>query len=280
MSTSLLYHAFGVRGYDYVRTQYLGGEVIFTMRPVHDHLYEQTRAMEEPLTDPQADESPLRVAALFSHPVQYLRAADAGSGCPARRRPDRLLLQPAGTRREPRPRVRRLLPVGRPPARGLSLGLPAQHAQRENGVHGFFRLINPSVIGELWRQSFDAILVHGYEHCTKWLAFWGARLAGTGIILRGESHLLDERPWYIHAAKRLVLGTLMRMTSACTYIGEANRAFYRHYGTPEERLFFAPYVVDNDAFQAQHERLRPRRDKSAPPSGSRRRHRSCSPAAN
>jgi transposase len=32
MSTSLLYHAFGVRGYDYVRTQYLGGEVIFTIR--------------------------------------------------------------------------------------------------------------------------------------------------------------------------------------------------------------------------------------------------------
>jgi transposase len=32
MSTSLLYHAFGVRGYDYVRTQYLGGKVIFTIQ--------------------------------------------------------------------------------------------------------------------------------------------------------------------------------------------------------------------------------------------------------
>jgi len=32
MSTSLLYHAFGVRGYDYVRNQYLGGEVIFTIQ--------------------------------------------------------------------------------------------------------------------------------------------------------------------------------------------------------------------------------------------------------
>jgi transposase len=31
MSTSLLYHAFGIRGYDYVRTDYLGGEVIFTI---------------------------------------------------------------------------------------------------------------------------------------------------------------------------------------------------------------------------------------------------------
>jgi transposase len=32
MSTSLLYHAFGIRGYQYVRTDYRGGEVIFTIR--------------------------------------------------------------------------------------------------------------------------------------------------------------------------------------------------------------------------------------------------------
>jgi transposase len=31
MSTSLLYHAFGIRGYDYVRTDYQCGEVIFTI---------------------------------------------------------------------------------------------------------------------------------------------------------------------------------------------------------------------------------------------------------
>jgi transposase len=31
MSTSLLYHAFGIRGYDYVRTEYIGGAVIFTI---------------------------------------------------------------------------------------------------------------------------------------------------------------------------------------------------------------------------------------------------------
>jgi transposase len=31
MSTSLLYHAFGIRGYDYVRTEYISGEVIFTI---------------------------------------------------------------------------------------------------------------------------------------------------------------------------------------------------------------------------------------------------------
>src|SRR5262245_49577447 len=32
MSTSLLYHAFGIRGYDYVHTAYEGGGVRFTIR--------------------------------------------------------------------------------------------------------------------------------------------------------------------------------------------------------------------------------------------------------
>ncbi len=32
MSTSLLYHAFGIRGYEYVRTDYRDGETIFTIR--------------------------------------------------------------------------------------------------------------------------------------------------------------------------------------------------------------------------------------------------------
>lgn len=32
MSTSLLYHAFGIRGYEYVRTEYQGGQVIFTIQ--------------------------------------------------------------------------------------------------------------------------------------------------------------------------------------------------------------------------------------------------------
>jgi transposase len=38
MSTSLLYHGFGIRGYRYVRTDYLEGEVIFTIEQERDSL--------------------------------------------------------------------------------------------------------------------------------------------------------------------------------------------------------------------------------------------------
>lgn len=38
MSTSLLYHGFGIRGYQYVKTEYEGGKVIFTVRQETDDL--------------------------------------------------------------------------------------------------------------------------------------------------------------------------------------------------------------------------------------------------
>ena len=38
MSTSLLYHGFGIRGYAYVRTEYRHGQVFFTIRQDGDTL--------------------------------------------------------------------------------------------------------------------------------------------------------------------------------------------------------------------------------------------------
>ena len=38
MSTSLLYHAYGLKGYQYVRTTYLQGQVHFTIRLPRDRL--------------------------------------------------------------------------------------------------------------------------------------------------------------------------------------------------------------------------------------------------
>jgi hypothetical protein len=38
MSTSLLYHAFGIRGYHYVKTAYEGGQVIFTISPKREDM--------------------------------------------------------------------------------------------------------------------------------------------------------------------------------------------------------------------------------------------------
>jgi glycosyltransferase involved in cell wall biosynthesis len=67
--------------------------------------------------------------------------------------------------------------------------------------------------------------------------------------MRGESNLLVERPFWIRAAKRYGIAPLLRRLGGALAIGSLNREFYRHCGVPEERIFLAPYTVDNGFFQ-------------------------------
>lgn len=127
------------------------------------------------------------------------------------------------------------------------------------GKEGFGTLLNPTIVRELIRKRYDALWVHGYMHATNWLAFFAARATGTPILLRGESNLLRPRPWWVRLIKDVVLRALFSQISACLYIGTHNQEYYKHYGVPDERLFFTPYCVDNRFFEAQANRFRAHR---------------------
>jgi glycosyltransferase involved in cell wall biosynthesis len=124
----------------------------------------------------------------------------------------------------------------------------------------FFRFIHPRIVGILRRERHDALIVHGYAHCTEWLAFLGALATRTPVFLRGESTLLGRRlPWRA-LGRRALLRALLRRISGALAIGTLNREFYRAHGVPEERIFWVPYTVDNEWFCAQADRLRGVRD--------------------
>ena len=55
--------------------------------------------------------------------------------------------------------------------------------------NGFFSLLNFSLFAEIRRNRYEVLLIHGYEHLIKWIAFIAARSCGTKLIFRGESHL-------------------------------------------------------------------------------------------
>ncbi len=211
-----------------------------------------------PATHLNSKDRRLRLAVLFSHPIQYfaplMRALASQSDIDL----TVYYCSRQGVVPTYDPHFNTTYSWDTPLLEGYhSVFLP--NIRRGDSTHGFFRLVNPRIIGELTRGSFDALLVHGYEHMTKWLAFLGAGIVGTKVILRGESNLLNERPWYLRAAKSLILRPLLQRMAACACIGTANHDYYRHYGVPEERLFCVPYVVDNGFFQAEHTRLRPKR---------------------
>lgn len=119
------------------------------------------------------------------------------------------------------------------------------------GVHGFWSLINPSIISALRKQRYDAIWVHGHNYLTYLLAYAVAKSVGTAILTRCETHLLLKRPGWKSKVRRPLLSSFYGLCDACLSIGSRNASFYRYHGVPEKKIFSVPYTVDNERFMRQ-----------------------------
>ena len=126
----------------------------------------------------------------------------------------------------------------------------------------FFGQINPGMLLDLIKNKHDAILIYGWNSLTNWLAFFTALILKTPVFLQGENPLNQEllKNHLKIRIKKIVLGNLFKIIKGFMCIGEENRNFYRYYGVPERKLFFAPYAVDNERFFRQREVLRAKKE--------------------
>jgi glycosyltransferase involved in cell wall biosynthesis len=132
--------------------------------------------------------------------------------------------------------------------------------RKKDKVGGLFSLINPSIIQELARGRFDALLVHGHAYATELLAIGGAKLLDLPVLVRCDTHSRLRRPAIKAAIRRPLMKCFYRwFCQACLPIGTANYQYYREHGVPERRLFRVPYVVDNDFFRDASESYRNQR---------------------
>ena len=111
------------------------------------------------------------------------------------------------------------------------------------------RAFNPSLPKVIRRSHVNALLVHGYNGTSHWLAYATAVCSDIPYLLRGESRpdRTDRRGAKL-TVKRALLRPLVRRAGACLAIGAENRQFYRSYGARPDRIFFAPYSADTDRF--------------------------------
>jgi len=118
----------------------------------------------------------------------------------------------------------------------------------------FGGLRNPALFPRLTADRPAAILLFGYNYHTHLrLIFW-ARRRNLPLIFRGDSHRLgrDRLPFW----KQTLLRLLYRQFAAFTFVGAANRDYFRHAGVPQRKLFFAPHAVDQSLYdpnQADHQ---------------------------
>jgi glycosyltransferase involved in cell wall biosynthesis len=125
---------------------------------------------------------------------------------------------------------------------------------RDPGTHHFGGLRNPTLPARLAAYAPTALLFFGYNWASHLRALVWARRRGLPLIFRGDSHLLHQPspPWH----KRLLLRLLYRQFTAITYVGAANRSYFRTLGVPEAKLVFAPHAVNHDHFVATPDRRR------------------------
>ncbi len=119
-----------------------------------------------------------------------------------------------------------------------------ENVARNPAVDRFGGCDTPGIHGLLRQKKPDAVLVNGWVVKTCLQALWACRRLGIPCLVRGEANLLRPRAGWKHVLHR----RLLRQYHAYLAMGSANRAFYRHHQCPANRIFHAPYVVDNDWF--------------------------------
>ncbi len=122
-----------------------------------------------------------------------------------------------------------------------------ENRARHPSVTTFRGCDTPGIARRLRELRPDAVLVNGWVAKTCLQALRACRRLGIPCLVRGEANLLRPRAAWKHLLHRL----LLRQYAGYLAIGSANREFYRFHGCPEERILWAPYVVDNDFFAAQ-----------------------------
>jgi glycosyltransferase involved in cell wall biosynthesis len=122
------------------------------------------------------------------------------------------------------------------------------NAARCAGLESFSGIDSPGLANILREGEWSAVLLLGWYRKMLIQALVAAKRLGIPVMARGDSQLHGCRPLWKRALKRVAYPVFLRQFDAGLVVGRRNRAYWRHYGYPEGRLFDSPHCVDNEWF--------------------------------
>ena len=125
---------------------------------------------------------------------------------------------------------------------------------------GFWSPVNPGIWQELRKETYDAILIHGYGTLMDIIAYIAARATKTPIMMMGETYLRQDRMGWMRILKDFYVRSWLKGVQVCLPIGTISRRFYHYYDVPNEKFFTVPYSVDNDFIQNEANKISSKRD--------------------
>ena len=136
-----------------------------------------------------------------------------------------------------------------------------RNVARRPSVQTFSGCDTPELYDLVRPERYDALLVIGWNRKSSLQAIRACWRSGVPVLMRGDSQLTTARSSVKRAIKLAPYRWFLPRIDAHLFVGARNRAYLRHYGVPEERLFFAPHFVDNAFFA---ERARAAREAGEP----------------
>jgi len=109
--------------------------------------------------------------------------------------------------------------------------------------------VNTKIVPLINAGKFDAIILHSYLYPSDWFAFVTAKIKRVAVLFYGDMYPSGRNSSIRRIGKSILSSVMIRGSAACLAIGSvARQVFLDEYHIPEERVFLAPYAVDNDYF--------------------------------
>jgi len=189
----------------------------------------------------------LRVGFVVTHPIQYLAPLFAYLQKTAGVEITALYLSDFSIRGDVDPGFRQAVKWDIDLLAGYTPQFMGEAARRRR-IGGFFSMVAPELWGAIHRGRFDALVIHGHNLAAHHVALAAAKASGTPVLARAETHRLLQRPRWKEQVRTPLLRTWYKAFDGFLAIGARNSDYYRHMGVAQDRIFLAPYVVENERF--------------------------------
>jgi len=97
----------------------------------------------------------------------------------------------------------------------------------------------------------EIVVVYGYSQPLQRRATaWSVR-NGRRVAMIGDAELRSRRRWLSLGVKRVWLGRHLRAIDVFLTVGDANEAYYRHYGVSDRRFVRTSFPIDRRSFDTR-----------------------------
>ncbi len=134
-----------------------------------------------------------------------------------------------------------------------------KNVARQPNLVDFGGCDTPEIAEIIRRDEFNAFLILGWDKKSMWQAIRACWKYDTPLLVRGDSHLHVQIPFYKKLGKELSHRYFIPKFSACLAVGQWSKEYFEHYGA--KNIFMSPHFVDNEWFAKELLRWKPLSDK-------------------